>query len=175
MVYDQTRGVLVLFGGAITVGGPYQAYGDTWEWDGVSWARINVSGPAARWGHMMAYDTGRNRVVLFGGFELSNGYFGDTWEYDGTAWTRVATTGPSPRALGAFEYDRRIGRSVMIGGLGSPLPANETWEWDGAQWTRFPGSGPGMRYRHDMAFDRHKQVLMLFGGFTVGRHVDPNS
>jgi len=39
--------------------------------------------------HALAYDSRRERVVLYGG---SNGTqtFGDTWEWDGANWRQVA-------------------------------------------------------------------------------------
>jgi len=42
-------------------------FGDTWEWDGVSWARVATSGPSRRTDAKMAYDSTRGKVVLFGG------------------------------------------------------------------------------------------------------------
>ncbi|MHB8878486.1 MAG: hypothetical protein ACYC8T_32720, partial [Myxococcaceae bacterium] len=40
----------------------------------------------ARYGHALAYDAARQRVVLFGG--LDSAYLTDTWEWDGTTWVR---------------------------------------------------------------------------------------
>ena len=44
------------------------ARSDTWEWDGNTWLeRSPTTSPSVRFGHAMAYDAARQRVVLFGG------------------------------------------------------------------------------------------------------------
>jgi hypothetical protein len=54
----------------------------TWEWDGRLWTQRQDMGPSARYATALAYDSQRDRVVLFGGiaYGLPYGYFGDTWE-----------------------------------------------------------------------------------------------
>jgi hypothetical protein len=39
--------------------------------------------------HALAYDSRRERVILFGGSDGTQ-TFGDTWEWDGTTWRKVA-------------------------------------------------------------------------------------
>ncbi|MEY4675120.1 MAG: hypothetical protein RL148_2904, partial [Planctomycetota bacterium] len=54
---------------------------DTWEWDGLTWMqRPTAVVPSARHFHSMAYDSQRQRTMLFGGVSSNN--LGDTWEYD---------------------------------------------------------------------------------------------
>jgi hypothetical protein len=50
---------------------------NTWEWDGKHWTQRQDIGPAARAYAAMAYDSTRQRAVLFGG--AGSGLFGDTW------------------------------------------------------------------------------------------------
>jgi len=49
----------------------------------------------------MAYDSARDRVVLFGGTAVEGGsdvyYYGETWEWDGQAWEQRGTTAPFGR------------------------------------------------------------------------------
>jgi hypothetical protein len=53
----------------------------TWEWDGRVWTQRQDMGPSAWYGHAVAYDSQRDRVVLFGGYAYGpQGYSGDTWE-----------------------------------------------------------------------------------------------
>ncbi|MGK0155974.1 MAG: hypothetical protein ACI9SE_002941, partial [Neolewinella sp.] len=47
-----------------------------------TWTRASHSGPSARSGHAMAFDSARGAVVLFGG-NISSGATDDTWEFDG--------------------------------------------------------------------------------------------
>jgi hypothetical protein len=53
----------------------------TWEWDGRLWTQRQDIGPRARYGPAFAYDSERDRVVLFGGYASGTGsHLGDTWE-----------------------------------------------------------------------------------------------
>ncbi|MCY2956236.1 MAG: hypothetical protein NT107_04280 [Planctomycetota bacterium] len=44
----------------------------------------------------MAYDSGRNRTVLFGGYNNGIGFIGDTWEWNGVSASAYATGCGSP-------------------------------------------------------------------------------
>ena len=90
LVYDDARGVAVLFGG-----GDRGWYLDqTWEWDGRSWTvghaydpGLPDDSPLPRAHHAMAYDAARSTAVLFGGEALPL-TLEDTWELGGDALGR---------------------------------------------------------------------------------------
>ena len=107
MAYDSGRGRVVLFAGANE--NNFVDFGDTWEWDGTSWIeRTPAASPTPRFGHAMAYDAARGRVVLFGGYDFISGQvFADTWEWDGKNWA-AATPATSPPG--------RFGQEVAGGG-----------------------------------------------------------
>jgi hypothetical protein len=69
-------------------GGVLQGAASTWVWQNSTWSRAATTGPSLRNGHALAYDSARNRVVLFGGFRPGQD-FADTWEWDGTRWTEI--------------------------------------------------------------------------------------
>jgi hypothetical protein len=115
----------VLFGGA---GAAFPYLADTWEWDGTDWVqRAPANAPGGRYGHALAYDGARGRVVLFAG------YFGpqsDTWEWDGTTWFLRPVVGPSPRFNHAMAYDSARGRVVLFGAEAFAEGAlADTWEY----------------------------------------------
>ena len=58
---------------------------DTWTWDGQAWTQVADTGPTPRRLHAMAFDSARQRTVLFGGDV--GGITNDTWEWDGGVWT----------------------------------------------------------------------------------------
>jgi hypothetical protein len=155
MAYDVGRRRVVLFGGYDSS----NRLGDTWEWDGASWARRTTTGPTPRDRHAMAYDAARGRVVLFGG-DNDGGPQGDTWEWDGTAWTQRATTGPPARYGHAMAFDAARGRVVLFGGSVD----TDTWEWNGNMWSQHTTTGPSARFWHAMAYDAARTRLVLFGG-----------
>jgi hypothetical protein len=127
------------------------------------WVQVATAGPSSRENFGMAYDTSRQRTVLFGG-ELLTGLAGDTWEWDGASWTHVAVPGPSARQGLAVAYDSNRQRTVLFGGLDGAYRA-DTWEWDGATWVpQILAAGPGPRANHAMAYDSQRGRVVLFGG-----------
>jgi len=166
IAYDSKRGRTVLFGGAGPVGEVY--FGDTWEWDGVAWARVSDSGPAARSSHGMAYDVARSRVVLHGGGD-DRTVFGDTWEWDGSRWELRATAGPHPGGYLRLAYDDERQRVVACGSdIRATNPVFERWEWDGTAWTQsLDKPAPQARTLHNVAYDTARRRLVVFGGSTT--------
>ncbi len=112
--------------------------------------------------HSMVYDTGRQRVVCFGGSD-DEGPHRETWEWDGSAWRLASMFGPSARTSAAMAFDSLRGVTVLFGGSASGQ-SGETWEWDGVQWRLRSTQGPPPRSRHAMAFDAQRGVTVLFGG-----------
>jgi len=178
MAYDSNRGRIVLFGG---VGGtpPYSssdALDDTWEFDGVSWRRVDMENtPPGRWAHTMVYDTVRHRIVLFGGYNVDQ-QFGDTWEYDGETWVRITTDHlPGPVSGHGMSFDTNRGRTVVFSGILYPDPSDprsgfilaEHWEYDGNDWEKQPWkSGWPARTGAQMVYDTRRGVTVLYGGQT---------
>jgi hypothetical protein len=169
MTYDSIRHRVVLFGG-YNFGSPPNPWGDTWEWDGVSWTQKSTSGPVGRWFTAMAFDIAGNRVILFGGYKYQNPNWvplDDTWAWNGTAWTQVPATGPSARTAHAIAYDAARGQIVLFGGISSVnQPIDDTWVLSGNSWIpKFPPQPrPAARLTHALAYDAARQRVVLFGG-----------
>jgi hypothetical protein len=163
MVYDEGRGVVVLFGGS--------ADRDTWEFDGAAWRQVvTADAPPARKRHRMAYDSGRGRVLLFGGIDTSFDDLGDFWQYDGVNWSELTIAeSPSPRSEFGFAYDSRRDRVVLFGGcvrLGDFL--GDTWEFDGALWRRAPTAfSPTPNCSVQMAYDSFRGLMVMRGDLDV--------
>jgi hypothetical protein len=108
-----------------------QVFGNTWEWDGKHWTERQDMGPGPRWGHAMAYDSKRQRMVLFGGLpvfapdnpNVADRLLGDTWEHtdSGSAPGAAAITlmdfTISPNAIQVGQHAR--GTITLTG----PAPA----------------------------------------------------
>lgn len=160
VAWDSARHRLVLFGGGTFVregpdgGAAMIPTGDTWEYDGVSWLeRTPITAPSARWGHEMAYDTARQRVVLVGGFADATSF--ETWEWDGTNWARRAPS-TSMRYSDGLAYDEVRARVVLFTGT-------ETWEWDGSAWLRKPSAQPPTQASTHLAWDPLRRRVVLTG------------
>ena len=150
LAYDSVRQRVVLFGGTNTAFTP-PFLGDTWEWDGSTWLlRSPASSPGARTDTAMAFDSARQRVVLFSGYLTTAGEVADTWEWDGTTWAQSAASAPPARIGHAMAYDDARQRVVLLGGE----DRSDTWEWDGATWReRTPLKLPSWRGGAGMTYD----------------------
>lgn len=61
-------------------------FGESWTLQNDAWTERQDMGPAARWGHAMAFDTARRTIVMFGGhssaaFKEGADLLADTWEH----------------------------------------------------------------------------------------------
>ncbi len=146
MVYDDVRGVMVLFGGDDRTG----ESNETWTYDGRSWTRQPTgSAPGPRSAVGMAYDRQRRVAVLFGGSD--DAVHNDTWEWDGSGWEERQIAEPPPkRGAHALVYHDRLGKVLLLGGIskfGSCEPEpKDAWAWDGTSWQRMLASAPGTAY-----------------------------
>ena len=168
MAFDSRRGRLVVFGGGDQVygSGPVD---ELWEGDATGWQqRVTAIRPAKRMFHGFVYHAANQRILLFGGSNLT-GDLGDTWEWDGQTWTqRHPLTAPSARSGPAMAYDAARQRTVLYGGvsmLGGGL--HDTWEWDGTSWTQMRPAGHPTTWVAQMTYDAARQraiaVISLFG------------
>ena len=55
------------FGGGIATSSPIVPFGGTWQWNGQHWTQRQDMGPQPRMAAGLAFDSTRNRYVLFGG------------------------------------------------------------------------------------------------------------
>ena len=176
IVYDPENQGVLLFGGASYETAPdgsitSTTLGDTWLWNGRSWRQLDVQGPPARSAAMVAYDSVRHVVVLFGGSGPEGAgqglYFQDTWTWDGTQWQKQYPLHmPNPRARAGMAFDERHGVIVMFGGEGEKNATyTATWTWDGVDWTLLdPSTTPPARHFFGMTYDPSRGETVLFGG-----------
>lgn len=168
MAFDEHRGAFVMFGGVNGIGANNWLAG-TWEFAAGAWSqRPSTLFPPKRQGHAMAYDVGRQRVVMFGGRTNAGTIFlQDTWEWDGSGWSYLVPSHmPTPRMGHSLAYDPVNGRVLLFGGLqlGGPF-VGDTWAFDGSDWTQLaPAHAPSPRGNHVMATDRVLGRIMLRGG-----------
>lgn len=164
MVYVPSTQKIILFGGSLVDGSNSN---ETWEFDGIEWRKLTpAQSPPARNLVGMSYDSVRDRVVLFGGFQGgTKPNLSDTWEWDGVNWIQLApATSPPPRNGHAMAFDTRSGRTIMFGGYDSDR-RGDTWMWDGSEWTEHSGSpSPSARNLHSMSVDPVNERVILFGG-----------
>jgi len=126
--------------------------------------------PGPRSMSAVAYDTKRNRAVLFGGITGWNGkewvYDTSTWEWDGKDWQEIKTSvAPAGRILHAMAYDQKLGKVILYGGQNASGNLADLWEWDGIAWHRLcPVCNPAARFRHSMIYDTEREQIVIYGG-----------
>jgi hypothetical protein len=129
MAYDEAMRNVMIFGGTC-VGCDPGVLGDTWSWDGTTWSMASASGPQARAGAGMTYDTVQSQMLLFGGVNGDGSVtYDDTWAWDGTSWAPVVPPSvPPARSYFAMAYDSASAQLVIFGGAGS-IYLSDTWIW----------------------------------------------
>jgi N-acetylneuraminic acid mutarotase len=126
----------------------------------------------------MAYDTGSDRVILFGGERNPEEGLSDTWAYDLgiNTWLDMSPAQPSPSGSGPMAYDIESDRTVMYisvlgySDTGDIVPGGETWEYDlnTNTWTNMaPLVAPFGLLGAEMVYDAESDRMILFGGLDV--------
>ena len=161
-----------MFGGnsqlfsAVTSDGSSTLMNDLWLFSNEEWTEVEQPEvrPSPRAEASLVFDEARKHLVLFGGYEISEGEIarlGDTWRWDGDSWLLIATDGPQPQNGASFAYDKNRQVSFLFGQADR---SSETWEWDGQNWTLVQTNLP-RRYNSAMAFDETLGSLIRFGGW----------
>jgi len=167
IAYDSDRHVVVVFGGMPSPSG--NILNDTWEYSGGSWNVITTEhSPPARFSHAMAYDSNRQRIVVFGGSDRGVN-FNDTWEYDGSNWQQVNTANsPAPRRRVSMVFNSVSNRMVLFGGQDASGDFNDTWEYNGTDWILVDTEdSPPRGVQAAMAFDSKRNKVVFYGSGIV--------
>jgi len=126
MVYHEAKDRIVLFGGFKLVDGTYVPLNDIWTFDANTnmWIELYPGAPPApRAYHTLAYESGSEKIVMFGGIldETNWPYeptIDETWVFD---LDRVAWTQESPKKVAssrAWHQMVGIGKGVVLFGGG---------------------------------------------------------
>ena len=126
--------------------------------------------PPSRSQFALAYDSIRNRTLMFGGQDSSYSR-SDTWEYDGNAWVLRTTGGPPARIAPAIAFDAVRGITVLFGGQDQNAGGRyygDTWEWNGSYWLELlTAGGPGARRGIKAVFDATIGRTVIYGGASL--------
>jgi cysteine-rich repeat protein len=177
LTYDSYRKVVVMFGSLSST-----ESNQTWEYDGQTWRRRStIVAPSPRSNAMMAFDSDRRKVVLFGGTAKIAGLetkLDDTWTYDGNQWHQVnLLSKPKPRAQAGMVFDPIRKKTILFGGATngtSDFRLGDTWTFDGSTWSEVLVAGPSVRSSPAMAFDTSQGHVVLFGGEDDPPSSNPN-
>jgi hypothetical protein len=167
MVYDESSGKVVMFGGENSSSSSYQL-ADTWTYDlpTNTWTLESpAKSPPARRSHGMVYCMGPNVTVLFGGNTYSGHTdFNDTWTYSsatGTWRDMSPSDAPSHQDSPGMAYAESHGVVVLLTGR------LETWTYNitANTWKNMaPTTYPTGRDEYRLAYDRsHDTIVAILG------------
>lgn len=132
MAYDPRLGKLLMFGGyADGVG----VLGDTWTFDGTSWAQLAPAHPpAALQDASLVYDPTLQAPLLVGGSDASGDNVSSVYGFDGSDWlSAYIELSLSPRSSAAIAVSPANGQLVAFGGhydsSGDVLGDTQTFDW----------------------------------------------
>jgi hypothetical protein len=191
-VYDSATNRMIVFGGAIVPSFTY--LNDVWvlsnangQGGTASWTQLSPSGspPAARAYHTAVYDSATNRMIVFGGGDLTQN-FSDAWVLSnanglgGTpVWTQLSPGGLLPKGVrgSSAVYDPANNIMTVFGGenLARTASSNGVWTLSHAnglggapQWTNIVADGtagsPTKRWEHTAVYDTANNRMIVFGG-----------
>lgn len=161
--YDEKRNVFVLYGGRpIDLGKCSQ---ETWEWDGQTWTKKDVTPPTACDHVKMVYDAANAESILFSGLDPSENRINETWSWNGQEWRLLSKEGPESRGHFGFVYDPTHEQILLYGGYASTV-TDEFWVWKDRAWQEINFPGPGKLSHFGMADDTNANALYVFGGAT---------
>ncbi len=188
-VYDAARDRMIVFGGVTDLS--YAGHSDVWQLSftttPATWSQIVPTGtpPAPRFATTLVYDSIRDRLIVYGGFDSpGNVFHGDLWELSlgGTpAWRRMTpAAGPVPAARCnlAAAFDPVRNRVVYFGGTAAGQEwLDETWALDlssgDGRWIRLAAgtTAPNGRVSTRMQYDPIRDRMLIHGGYGFD-HVD---
>lgn len=150
--YDPTSDTFYLWGGGINTDPlSLQIADDLWAYDAGGWRQVTQSGamPPRRLFVAYAYDSSRDRLVIFGGQigDFVTPARNDLYAVDlGTgAWSQLhagAGTAPSGRFSSALVYDEANDLYLMTAGHADLGVTNDVWAFDPTDntWSMFRGA-----------------------------------
>src|SRR6185295_4116660 len=172
MAYDLANGRTVMYGGYANA---FPAI-DTWEWNGAAgtWSERKVTPPGVFDMFGVAYDSGRGRLLLFGGETYPNaGRSSDVWEWDGLkgTWTLIVL-GKADYMLGVLNmssaaYDP-VRRRVVVHADWDGDARTLSWYPEARAWDDrvVSANAPRMTGASPFVWDPCRNRGVYFGGQT---------
>jgi hypothetical protein len=175
MTYDSKRDLCIL-----SVISSNWSTLETWAYDvnTDAWTRL-ADGPNNMVGQRIVYDSESDRIIMFGGLDLTHFKFvGETWvyDYDTNTWTNMdPRLHPQARNYHGMVYDSKADRVVMWGDWQrnyTEATDESVWTYDlnTNTWQEFEHKkdGPAVRDYMMLAYDAKADRIIMYGGYDFG-------
>jgi N-acetylneuraminic acid mutarotase len=179
MAYDPVTKKTVLFGGMRDVGDTTYLLNDTWTYDFETntWTELTPEiSPQERYGARMVYNSGNEKIVLYGGNSFGNlSDDGKIWTFDTTTttWESLDSTEEAgPRYWHGLTFDEHENELVVFGGTDlepEVSQSDETWEFSFNLnlWTDLTKEKrPPACSLLSIVYDQENKKVVLFGGLA---------
>lgn len=183
--YDATADRFLIFGGAIWG----VAYNHVYALDGTAagsgtWTQLfpTGSGPSGRGFCAPVYDEPRQRLIVFGGYNMGGACYNQVYFLDSICnttprWSYVSVGGSAPiiRQSAAAAYDPIQERVIYFSGWCGYQWRNDVYVLENLgtspAWRRlYPtGGGPGGRWGATCVYDHVNDRLYVFGGMSTSQ------
>jgi len=153
----------------------------TWAYDANNdaWIQLEDVPRAAMLGQRIVYDSESDRIIMFGGLDMTNYKFVDeTWVYDFNtdSWTNMEPkVHPSGRNYVGMTYDSKADRVVLWGDWQqnyTPATDESVWTYDynTNTWQEYnhKKDGPEVRDYMMLAYDKKDDKILMYGGYEYG-------
>jgi hypothetical protein len=180
-VWDQKRRRMLVFGGLDAANARQNSVyvmQDTLD-GSYCWRQLATAGtpPTGRYGTAAIYDPVGDRLLVFGGSDVSGYPRNDLWQLSlsGTpTWSQITAAGaPGARENHTAIYDAAHRRMIVFGGVNSFAghPGDEAWALDLASltWTLLvpTGTPPPAHHQHTAVYDSRRVRMLVFGGLVA--------
>ena len=162
-VYDETRKEFLVYGGYTWDQGT-KKLDDVWGWNGSAWQLVGDTG-VRKIVAALAFDSKRQRTVMFGGSGDSDANDGKLRSLDAGTWQLVKDAPYLSREDVSLTYDSKRDRLVLFGGRSDEVLYADTWEFDGNDWKPTFMAGPSLRSAGAVVYDTVRGLTILYGGF----------
>ena len=177
-VWDDQKGVMLVFGGENHVGKEFSFFNDMWTFapKTQAWKQVETSGPVPpqRAYHAAAWDPKRACLWMFGGCGGDFVPMGDLWRFTPATGKWVEVTwkgdGPGPRFNQALHVVEAKGTLLLHSGSKGFGAADSAWEdlWifdpEAGTWASHACPAPG-RWQFASALDQKRGLFIRHGGF----------
>ncbi|MGH7596220.1 MAG: Kelch repeat-containing protein [bacterium] len=143
------------------------------------WRNLTVEDkhPLGRSDHVAVYDSKKNRMIVYGGWDKwEKKYFDDTWAFHFAPldsgdtmgfWKQIKTkkSHPPKRRHAVGAYDAAQNWFIIFGGFGEEGYLNDVWAFDLDYdvWINIT-PGPQPRIDQQAVYDPQSQRLIIYGG-----------
>lgn len=155
----------------------------TWAYDANSdmWTQLADGPKIIMVGQRVVYDSESDRIIMFGGFTLTDYRFVDeTWVYDynTNTWTNMQPkVHPSGRNYVGMVYDSKADRIVVWGDWNKKYSSgtdNSVWTYDYNtntwQEIKHKKDSPAVRDYQTLAYDEKADKIIMYGGYDYGNN-----